>query len=146
MHGQNRLVAICLAGVAISLLLVGIVSGTVVRHIIQVIPVVVALAVVARETPWALNAARPIFLFWFVIMLLIWLFLLGIARIVTGKFTPAEIALTIVIGSCCVVGGVATLSSRGNAGRLPATLTFLVFAALQILAVWVSTLPQFAHD
>lgn len=85
-----KVISGCLAGVIASLLLVGLVSATPVRHTIQVIPAAIALAAVARRATWATYAALPVFIFWLAVTLAIWLWLLGIARIVTGRFTPAE--------------------------------------------------------
>jgi hypothetical protein len=49
-------------------------------------------------------AALPCFLFWLTIMVFIWLFLLGWARIVSGHFFPTEIAMTLVVGLASLVG------------------------------------------
>jgi hypothetical protein len=38
-------------------------------------------------------------IFWMIIMIFIWLFLLGWARIVSGRFFPTEVAMTLVIRS-----------------------------------------------
>src|SRR6266851_4721687 len=92
-----RTVAACLVVVVLGLLAVGVVSHTLLRHSVQVIPVLVALLGVSLRTSWGRPAAVGAFSLWFLIMFLIWLFLLGLARIVTGHYTPAEIALTIVI-------------------------------------------------
>src|SRR5437763_902113 len=76
-----KVVATCLGAVILSLLLVGVVSSTLLRHAVQVIPLVIALIAVARRSDWAGYLALPVFLFWFLISFAIWLFLLGIARI-----------------------------------------------------------------
>src|SRR3989442_2183795 len=94
---NQKTVAACLSGVAVSLLLVGVVSGTVIRHIIQIFPMLIALVAVARRPTWGSYAAMPIFLFWFLIMLLIWLYLLGVSRVANGRYTPIEILLTLVM-------------------------------------------------
>ncbi len=137
--------AACLIGIAVSLLVVGLVSGTLLRHIVQVMPVALA-AVAARRAPgWGRYAALATCIFWFAIMVLIWLFVLGIATVVGGRFKPIEIALTIVIGACCVAGSAAAVSGRGaKTGR-----SILVFAAifiLQLAAMWLSFQPAFARD
>ena len=38
------------------------------------------------------------------IMVAIWLFLVGVARIATGRFTPAEVILTVVIAAFAACG------------------------------------------
>ena len=48
-------------------------------------------------------AALPCMVFWVAIMVFIWLFLLGWARIVSGQFSRTEIAMTIAIGVAAIV-------------------------------------------
>ena len=101
---SSRWIAGGLIGMAVSLLSVGVLSGTPIRHAIQISPVVLALVVVALKRSWASYAALPVCIFWLVIMLLIWLWLTGIAAITTGTFTVAEVILTLFIGASCVSG------------------------------------------
>ena len=70
---QERIVAACLAGVAGSLLMVGMVSGTFIRHVIQIVPALVALAAVTNRRAWGPLMATPIFVWWLFIVVLIWL-------------------------------------------------------------------------
>jgi hypothetical protein len=133
-----------LAGVIVALLAVGVVSHLIVRHIIQVTPAAIAAIFVARAGRAARYAALPIFIFWLLIMTAIWLFLLGVARIVSGTFTAAEITLTIVIGFCCLWGIVAVLR-RPRAGPLAAIIYFGAFAVLQFAGLWISMQPAFAR-
>ena len=88
----------CLIGIILSLLVVGVVSSTLLRHLVQIAPLVLALIVAAGSSTRASSVSRPLFVFWFVIMLLIWLYLLGIAKIISGHFTSAEILCTVAIG------------------------------------------------
>lgn len=77
-------------------------------------------------------------------MVMIWLFLAGVAHIVTGRFTPAEIALTGVIGVASLSGcalAVHNLRSTSWRAGVPA---FLVAVATQIAAMWVSLQTAFA--
>src|SRR2546425_875969 len=91
----------CLIG---SLLLVGLVSPPPVRHVIQAAPACVVLLLAARRTAWARFAVLPIYVVWLALMVCIWLFLLGIARVISGHFTPVEVVLTLAIGASCVAG------------------------------------------
>ncbi len=136
--------AYCLLGVIVSLLLVGVVSSTLLRHVIQIIPAALVLVTLARRTTWGQAAALPIFIFWFLIMFLIWLYLLGLARIVTGRFSTVESVLTVVIGVCCVWGMVAAWHKQTTAKRLTQIVMFILSAALQIGAMWLSTRPAFS--
>lgn len=135
----------CLGGVGVSLLLVGIVSGTFVRHLIQVLPTLLALVVVARRFRWAPYAALPVFALWLLLMLLIWLYLVGVQTFFTGTFTLAEVVLTAVIGLLSLLGILACIRSRVAVGAAVRAAVVTSFAALQIGALWVSFLRPFAN-
>jgi hypothetical protein len=140
----SKMVAGCLALVVVALLVVGVVSATPIRHEIQVAPAVLVLLAGLREKRWVPSAATAVFVLWLLMMVVIWLYLLGIARIITGKFTPTEVALTIVIGVSSLAGIVAACRTA-DAPRWPARIAvFVVAAAVQFGAVWVSILPRFA--
>ena len=83
-------------------------------------------------------------MFWLAIMILIWLFLLGWARMVTGHFSPIEIAMTLVIGIACVAGIGLILRWRTAVRPLVAAGVFLLFGLLQFLAFRISLLPGIA--
>lgn len=135
---------LALATLVLALLLVGVVSGTLVRHLIQVTPAVVLLAAASALRPWLPSAAAALFAFWLFITSLIWAFLLGLANVITGTFSPAEIALTVVIGFAALAGLVAAWRTRPQPAW-PARITaFVVAAALQIGAMWLSLRPSFA--
>ena len=138
-------VATWLTVVAAALLVVGIVSHTVLRHIIQIAPLLGALGLLLRRSAWGVSAAAPLFAFWFLIMCAIWLFLLGVARIVTGTFTPAEITLTVIIGAASLLG-LGTAYRRGTTIPIVARLgTVTAFAVLQFAAMWLSAQPFVAR-
>jgi hypothetical protein len=145
MSRNQNIIAGCLGGIALSLLLVGIVSGTFIRHVIQILPIVFALMAVKRQSKWGVYAALPIFIFWIFIMALIWLFLLGIARTVTGHFTVVETILTILIGLSGIWGIVTVIRYRPTAQLVRGVLVFVLFTALQIIAMWISFKRPFAN-
>ncbi len=156
MSRSDSITALALLTVLGALLMVGVVSGTLVRHTIQVAPVLAAALVVTLRQRWGRLAAMPIFVFWLFIMVLIWLYLLGIAQAVTGHFTPTEIALTCVTGVACAVGlgvslrGLSPAARRAKAARerssvLTAVVVFLAFGAFQVAAMWLSLRPTFAR-
>src|SRR5262245_59267230 len=107
MLGSKGTVAAAMLAVVAALLAVGVVSHTPIRHAIQVAPGVLLLAAGLHRRAWVSSAAMAVFAFWLLIMSLIWLYLLGIARIVTGTFTPVEAGLTLVIGTASLVGLIA---------------------------------------
>ena len=140
----ERIVAWCMLALAVFILLVGVVSHTLLRHSIQAVPVIIGLVLLSRRIAWAPYAALAAFVFWLFIMTLIWLFLLGLARVVTGDFTAPEVGLTILVGLASVTGIAAALRVRSTAGRLHRVVAFLAFAGCQVAAMWTSLQPYLA--
>lgn len=137
----GKSVGIYLGVIAIALGLVGVVSQTMIRHLVQIIPLILALALSARRSALSSVAAVPLFAFWFLIMGGIWLFLLGIARVFSGTFSPIEITLTLIIGAASVIGLVVAYRQGTS---IPLTMrlgTIIVFAVLQFAAMWLSVQP-----
>jgi hypothetical protein len=139
----NRTTKFCLCALITSLLLVGMVSNTPLRHAIQVTPPFLALVIVMCGVEWGRSAALSIFGFWLLVMALIWAYLLGIAHVITGQFTTAEIVLTVAIGVSSLWGLVRSGMGRTNwVARIAAMGIFLV---LQAGALWVSMQPAYSH-
>ena len=136
--------ALWLLVVAGALIAVGIVSASLLRHVVQVAPLVLAAGIAAVRPRWAACIAAPLFAHWLIVMIAIWLFLLGVARIVTGAFTPAEIALSILIGTSAVLGLAASYQRRREVPSFRGTCAIAAFAALQFAAMWLSTQPFIA--
>ena len=127
-----------------SLLIVGAISGTMLRHVVQVIPAIAATILAWRGPAWSRAAARPVFIFWLLIVILIWLHALGVAHVVTGRFTPAEVGLTVAMAVSCVVGIAASLRASTPSSRGARGAAFLFFAAVQVGAMWLSLRPPIA--
>jgi hypothetical protein len=98
------------------------------RHEVQTLPLWVPIVLV----------------FWLGIMALIWLFLLGWAHIVSGQFSPVEIAMNLIVGLASAVGFVLCL--RRIRWSFPGFALAVFFAAPQMLAFRVSLLPAIAHQ
>ncbi len=128
----------CQLGIIVSLLCVSLISGTLTRHIIQIIPLIMLVIVSRRKNSWQSFAAFSIFSFWFLIVFLIWLYLLGIAKIVQGSFTGGEVILSIMIGICSIAGLINSLKSftmKNNLAKinlLSATITL----SLVLMYIW----------
>ena len=115
----------------VSLLLVGLVSGTPIRHVIQVTPACLVAAFAWRGLTGSRAAALPIFLIWLFLMTLIWLYLLKIVAVIIG---------------ISAIGGIVFVFRRRDTARWTARLLgFLVSAILQIAALWLSFQPAFAR-
>ena len=145
MQRHFRIVVVCCVLIIVALLVVGAVFHGVLRHIVQTSPLLIAILLATRHSAFTKWTALPCFLFWLLVMIAIWLFLLGWAHIVSGTFSPTEIAMTLIVGVACAVG-------IGIAGRIRtvvrtwwAILAFLLIAALQLLAFRLSLLPAIAH-
>jgi len=128
-----------------ALLVVGAVSHGVVRHIVQTSPLWIAIVLGVRRSPWSKWAALPCFAFWLVLMMAIWLYLLGWARLVTGHFSPTEIAMTMIVAIASLTGIVAGFVTRSGVLGLRAAAVVLTVAVLQVTALRLSLLPAIAH-
>src|SRR5437762_3953950 len=83
---------------------VGLAAGLVLRHVVQTLPLWIGVLAGARRSRAVGWIGLPMFLFWLALMSLIWLYLLGIARVISGHFSPIEIAMTILVGAAGIVG------------------------------------------
>lgn len=145
MENTFRILIGCCIAVIAALLVVGAASSEVIRHIVQTSPLCIVIVLGVRRSVWSKWAALPCFGFWFLLMTAIWLFLLGWARVVTGTFSPTEIAMTVIVGLASLVGIIGALGMRSGVRPSSATATVLVVAALQLAAVRLSLLPAIAH-
>ncbi len=101
---DEKFVLACLAAVSLLLLVVGIVSGTLIRHMVQIVPVLAAAGIVLRRPSIGASISIPVLVFWISMMVLIWLFLLGWSDIAYGTYSRAEVILTFAIASCATLG------------------------------------------
>lgn len=127
-----------LAAVTVALLLVGIVSHTFIRHLIQIAPLALALGLGAYRPRLKAVVALPLFTSWLFLMAGIWLFLLGIAPVFRGSFSPVEVVLTIVIGLAAAVGLVAVYKEGTALAVGPRVGAIMAFAILHPIAMIVS--------
>ena len=145
MTSKQRQVFLALLALVAALLFVGAVSGTVLRHVVQIIPAIVALILVRQTPSWGAYAALPLFAFWLVIVILIWLFLLGLSRIASGHYTVPEVVATVVIASASVLGAISAVSVGRRLAWVPRLATIGAFGIFQIAAMWVSFLRPIAN-
>ena len=145
MTPTQRQVVTALSVLAAALIFVGIVSGTVLRHIVQIVPLMVALTLVVRRSAWGAYAAMPLFLCWLLIAILIWLFLLGLSRIANGHYTVAEVIATFVMAGAAIVGVVKSVALGRSSTWAARILAFAGFGLFQFVAMWVSFLQPIAN-
>src|SRR2546430_4596094 len=91
--GQGPVVmALCCLVVILALVVgVGLASNLVVRHIVQTLPLWFGAAFGFRRLQATGWIALPFFLCWLALIIIIWLYLLGIARIISGHFQPSRL-------------------------------------------------------
>lgn len=123
-------------GVIFSLLIVGVVSHTPIRHIIQLTPLLIV--VLFSKKPWMKYAAIAVLLFWLFIMSFIWLFLLGLSDIGRGTYSLTETIMTITIGISCVVGIISFFQIKSTSKTLTNIGVLVIFLLLQIAMMWIS--------
>jgi len=145
--GQRPIViALCCFIVILALVVgVGLVSNLVVRHIVQTLPLWFGVAFGFRRSQATGWIALPFFLCWLALMVIIWLYLLGIARIITGHFSAVEIAMTIIVGAACLTGIVVSAGLKSFLSPAKAATAFVVMALLQLACLRVSFLPAIAN-
>ena len=131
----------CLTIVAALVLGVGLASNLVLRHVVQTIPLWIGVIVGFRRSPAAGWVALAPFLIWFVLMGLIWTYLLGISHVLSGHFSPVEIAMTVIVGIAALAGIGSFFRFRSSLSPLTAGLLFVLMAVFQVVCLRVSFLP-----
>jgi hypothetical protein len=140
-----RILIACCVSIIAALLVVGAVSHGVVRHMVQTAPFWIAIVLAIRQSGWSKWAALPCFCFWLLLMILIWLFLLGWARIVSGAFSTTEIAMTVIVGLASITGIVTAARIKSGVRVWPAAGVVLLVSALQAAALKLSLLTAIGH-
>lgn len=144
MPNHAKYAAFCCLAVLVALYVVGAVSHGSLRHEVQTLPLWFPIVLGFRQRDLAKWCALPCLIFWLAIMALIWSFLLGWSSIVSGHFSPVEVAMTVVIGVVCAFGIGTVLRWRTAVRPLAAAGIVVLFVALQLIAFRVSLLPGIA--
>ena len=134
----------CSLAVLIALYIVGAVSHGSLRHEVQTLPLWFPIVLGFNQREMARWCALPCLVFWLCIVVFIWLYLLGWAHLVSGHFSPVEIAMTLIVGAASLAGiwlclRLARWSALGAA-------LIVLFGVLQILVFRISLLPAIAHQ
>lgn len=145
MLSDSKRIALCCLAVLLALYVVGAVSHGVLRHVVQTLPLWLAILFGFRRSELAKWAALPCLIFWLTIMVLIWLFLMGWSDIASGLYSTVEVAMTLVAGAACVFGIGVAFRWHTRVRPLPAAVLVVMFAVFQLLALRVSLLPTIAH-
>lgn len=138
MDNRIRTLGICALILILSLYVVGIVSHGIIRHFVQTAPIWLVVWLGFRRSPWTKWAALSPLVLWLLLMINIWLLLLGLPHLLSGTFTPVEIAMTITIGVAAVFGMATALRLRTAVPWVSAIGALSLMACLQVFALWVS--------
>ena len=143
---SSRVIALSAFLLIVALYVVGIVSHGILRHIVQTLPVWPTVILGLRGSSLSKWTGLPCFLLWLILMVNIWLLLAGLPHLLSGTFSPTEIALTIIIGASSFVGIVTGIRMRSGTRVLTAIALFLLLLLLQLVALRISFLPGISHD
>ena len=144
--GAPRRMAVCALAIFLALMVVGVVSTSVLRHLVQTLPLWIVIWLGMRGSPWTRWAAFPVFGFWLVLMGVVWSYLLGWTRLISGTFSPTEIAMTVVVAAAAVVGLFAALRDDQSTDVARASALAAAVLLLQLGAFVVSFRPAIARD
>jgi len=144
MPNASKWIAYCSLAILVALYVIGAASNGSLRHAVQTLPLWFPIVLGFRQRELAKWSALPCFIFWLSIMVLIWLFLLGWVRVVSGHFAPIEVAMTLLIGVACVTGIVLSLRWRTEVRSFAAFGVGVVLGILQLLAFRISFIPHIA--
>jgi hypothetical protein len=134
-------IAYCSLAILVALYIVGAVSNGSLRHEVQTLPLWFPIVLGFRQSPLAKWVAIPCFIIWLTLMTFIWLFLLGWAKIITGHFSPIEIAMTLIVGIASVVGITINFRWRTPLSWSKALACAALFGVLQVAALRISFIP-----
>jgi hypothetical protein len=143
---ETIVIAICCVAIIAALVLgVGLATNLVLRHVVQTAPLWVGVILGFRRSPEVGWVALAPFLAWFVLMVLIWSYLLGISHLISGHFSPIEILMTIIVGLAALIGIGRFFRFRSSLSPLTAGLIFVLMTVFQVVCLRVSFLPAIEH-
>jgi hypothetical protein len=135
----------CFAILASLMAGVGFATGLVLCYVVHTLPLWIGIAFGIRRARLAGWIGLALFLFWWTLMVFICLYVLGIASILSGHFSPFEIAMTIIVGAASVTGSVIFTRIKSSLSPAMAVTTFGVVAAAHWACFRTSFLPAIAH-
>jgi hypothetical protein len=142
----SSIIAGCCLGIILALVLgVGLASNLVLRHLVQTAPLWICVVLGFRHSRATYWVGLPLFLFWLILMALIWAYLLGITRALSGHFSLIEIVMTLVVGASSIIGMGSLIRSKLSFPLARASVLFVIMATLQLVCFRLSLLPSIAH-
>ena len=139
-------IAVCSFAIIAALVLgVGVGSHLVLRHVVQTLLLWIPFTLGLKRSSAAGWVGLPLFLFWLMLMSLIWLYLLGISNMLSGNFTPREIAMTVIVGLSSIAGIAVFSRMHSSLSAWSRAALFVVLAFAQIVCFRLSFLPSIAQ-
>jgi len=143
---ESIAIALCCFAIIVSLVAgVGFPAGLVLCYVVQTLPLWIGIVLGIRRARLTGWIGLPLFLFWLTLMVFIWLYVLGIASIISGHFSPFEIAMTIIVGAASVTGIAIFTRLKSSLSPAMAVTAFVVTAVVQYTCFRISFLPAIAH-
>ena len=105
------------------------------RHLVQTVPLWLGVVLALLGVRVAKWVVLPILLFWLAAMTFIWLFLLGWSRVISGHFSPVEIAMTVVIGTSALIGLLFSMKRQAAGHTVGSKLCVLAFGCVPVRCV-----------
>ncbi len=135
---RNRIIPLCCVTVIAALYIVGLVSNTELRHVVQTLPLWLGAILGYFGVRMARWVVLPVFLIWFALMSLVWLYLLGWAHVIHGHFSATEIAMTLIVGISSVFGIASSVRGIRSTSLVTGSAVFLLSAGFQLAMLYVS--------
>lgn len=131
----------CLAVICALVLGVGLASNLVLRHVVQTLPLWVAVVLGFRQSRLTGWIALPCLIFRLLLMAVIWCYLLGISPWINGQFSVIEIATTVIVGVASLAGIVSFARFRSSLSPAVAAVLFIGMGAVQLAGLRISFSP-----
>jgi hypothetical protein len=141
MPKEPKWLAFCCLAILLALYIVGALRHSGLRNVLQTLPLWVPVVLGFRGSEFAKWSALPCLVIWLAAMMIIWLLVYRWAYVQSWHFSPAEIAMTLIVAVASAAGLAISLRWRTAVRPFSAAAVALLFGALQFLAIWASLPP-----
>jgi len=145
MPREPKWLAFCCLAILVALYIVGALRHSVLRNVLQTLPLWVPIVLGFRGSESAKWSALPCLIIWLAAMMIVWLLLYRWVYVQSWHFSPAEIAMTFIVGVASAAGLGIALQWRTAVRPISAGAVALLFGALQFFAIWASLPSAIAH-
>ena len=145
MPREAKWLAFCCLAILLALCVVGVLRHGLPRNVLQTLPLWVPIVLGFRGSEFAKWSALPCLVIWLAAMMIVWLLVFRWVYVQSWHFSPAEIAMTFIVGVASAAGFGIAFHWRTAVRPFSAGAVALLFGALQFLALWVSLPPAVTH-